>query len=184
MNAIRTLTRTGIAVALLATGCGLVDAELDVPDACLVTHGLAMQGQTDGTTVGEVSRAYIQDKFDELLKDALSQDLHAEVYWKRATFRVESGPANFSLVEAAHMTAKAIDPAARLPEIEVVDCAAGTCPKQTLEMTVEAGSTVDILDYIRTGAVQFEVNLAGQLPAEPWTMGVDVCVAGKSRVQY
>jgi hypothetical protein len=186
MSTLMTRTRSfllaSVAVALGTTGCSLVSAEANIPDACITRSGLTMQGLPVALPTATVNQSFTHDAFGDL-KDLLGsndQHLKAQVRFITATFHMESGATDLSFLQAASLQVSSMDSSAGLAPIDVIDCHSGMCPFQSPTVEIQATGNADLVEYVRAGALRFDLGLTGTLPTNDWAVGLEVCVSGKA----
>lgn len=155
---------------LVLSGCTLLEAELELGEVC-VTHrdvhveGVALPAIAFELTSGELAQLH------ELV------DLDAELALVRAEFRVTDGPGDLTRIDRAELSLAAGAPDSTLARLVAYGCA-GDCAGTERALVIPAGVQRDIVEYLRASEVILGVALEGTLPAEPWTMEVDVCMDG------
>lgn len=161
---------TLLTFAALLGGCPL-DVELETGEVCLSRRDVPVEGVAATQVMGSFEAGGL-DQIHELL------ELDAELALVRARLQPTSGPADLTFLDHATITLASGDPDAALPTL-----VAYTCDDCAGDVALELPASVqhDIADYLRADQVVIGVELAGELPAEAWTMDVDVCLRGVVR---
>lgn len=161
----------GPLVALVPlAGCPLLEIEADVPEICLTYPNLRVDAPAAAGALHQ------QFTFADLsaVQDLASHD--ASVRFVRAQLRLTSGPTDLSFLQAARLVVASGDPATTLPPLTMYDCAGDCAPAGDI-IDIPAASDGDAIDYLRSGSIVVDLELAGAIPAGTWTMDVDVCMA-------
>ena len=152
-------------------GCPLLDVEVEVGETCLHHQDVHVDGLAAGTSTHQ---SFV---FDDLSPIHDLMDLDANLRLVRADLHATSGIADFGFVEGAHLAVASGDPDSTLPTLTVLDCT-GDCLADGTTLVVPAAVQTDVVDYVRGDSVVVDVQLDGQVPADDWTMDVDVCMSG------
>ena len=140
-------------------GCPLASIEVDVSEVC-VSRDVEV-GASDGASA---SASFTVDDFGKLGTLA-GQDSEAQ-------FTSVRFPDLRAQLTSARAAVASGNPDVTLPTIEVA------CNGNCSDLAVPAQLEADAVDYIRSGSITVELELAGQLPTEAWTAKVDVCMTG------
>ena len=160
-----------LALLLVLPACPLLDVEVEVGEVCMTYHDV----RVDATNLGATSESFVIDDLSGL-DDLLELDTRLEL--TRAEFRATSGVASLAFINRAQVTIASGDPESTLPTLDVVDCD-GDCLANGTTLSVPAGAQQDATEYLRTGSLVVELDVAGELPQQEWTMDVDVCMSGR-----
>jgi hypothetical protein len=160
-------------VAALATlpACPLLDVQVTVPEVCVTYKDVHVDGMPGGETM--IEKMFTVDHLDQA--KALA-DQGATVQFVHAQIRATSGISSFDFVRQAKLTVASADEASTLPAVEVYDCE--DCATSGSVLDVDATSQVDPNPYLASGSLLVTIDLAGQAPADAWTMDVDICMSG------
>lgn len=158
-----------LALAILATGCPLLDVEAELGEVCLTYRDV----EVPGVATGDVARSFV---FDDLAEVHQLLALDPELRFVRAEVRAVTGAESFA-VDRATITIGSADPDAALPALPVYACD-GDCPSDDGTLVIPAAAQTSALAYVAADAIAVDVALAGTLPAQPWRMDVAVCVEG------
>ncbi len=166
--------RRAALLALCLSGCTLLDAGIDIPEACVTFHDQEVPG-TPGAT--SWTRTFAAD--DLKIADGFVK-VDAVITDARARLTLVSGAADFTFLEGVNVTVK--DSTGALPPATIAACENGAC--MSLSRVTEIVATVpeNLIDYARDGAPRFTVTLTGNLPADPWHTDVEVCISGRASI--
>jgi hypothetical protein len=158
-------------LSFIGTGC--IQLNGDLPEGCLHYQGLAVPGTHDV----ETHQSFVHDDFGDL-KGLTGDDLNSEIHFLNATITAKSGIDSFGFLRAATLTAKSPKPDSPLQPVEVVHCVSGDCPFDTSAVTIESENELSVVDYVKEGAIEFDLDFEGTLPEHDWAADVDVCFQG------
>jgi len=158
---------TLVGLALLPTGCPLLDVETQVQDACLTYKNVMVDAVPAGQT--EIHQTFA---FDDLgpVHDLLKMDDGASVHFVAAKTTAVSGITDFTFVQAAHVSMSSDT----LPELAVYDCA-DDCVSTDDTMSIPTSVQDNALEYLKGDSIMVDMAFTGQLPTMAWTMNVDMC---------
>lgn len=170
-------TVLGAALAVAGAGCG-VSVEADAPDVAVTQHDVTVTGIPMASQLGEVSSHV---SFTQSLPDlALPSGFDSSVDGAKLEFTAKKGITDFSFINALHVT---VTPNGSTTAIEIIDYqkAAGTTVGKTL--TIDSKNAVDLLKQWKDKAT-FDVQVAGMLPENDWTIDLTVRFNGKVSYKY
>jgi len=161
-----------VALALLPTGCPLLEVQTDVQTACLTYKGV----HVDAAPAGETN-VHQMFAFDDLgpIHDLLAIDDGAEVHFVSAKVTATSGIADFGFVQSAHLTLST----ETKPELDVYSCD-GDCLGADNTLSIPTAVQDNALDYLRGDSVLVDMAFDGELPTTAWTMDVEMCFDAKA----
>lgn len=137
-------------------------ADIEVPE------GAELEGDTE--------QSFVLDDFGEL-KDLLDHDgADANMVVLAATLRARSGFTDFSFLKRATLTLQTTDENSDLPVATIVACDAVDCGSESDAVTLSGNQQESVVEYIRTGSVQFNLAMGGALPLTNWSVDVEVCM--------
>jgi len=167
------------ALTLGAAGC-LARLEASLPDACFSEHGITVDGVAAGG--GQINTSFTHDVSKDL-RDVFDHGVQAEAHVLDATLTSEDAAVtSFSFVQSATVQVGPTDTGSSLPTLVLVHCEAGACGETGNQMSVNAISQVDIITYLRAGALKFDLVLDGEPPQQDWKLGIDVCLSAKASI--
>lgn len=190
----------------LTTGCFGVSG--DIPEACLHQTELTVDGLADrpefpglpaGMTIeeveanppinpntgrplneGAIERVFVHDDMGELADMLGSEDTEAEMFLLSTTLSARSGVDDFAFIERIRLLLDSADASSGLESTTVVDCDRDEgCAPSGASAQLSGDTTTSLVEYIRSGSVQFQLELEGRLPLQSWSVDVDVCMQGK-----
>ena len=165
------LKLASLSLLFVLPACPLVDVQVDVGEVCMTYRDV----RVDPAALG-VTRASFEIDDLSALDDLL--ELDTSLQFTRAELRATSGVTDLGFVDRAHVTVASGDPDSTLPTLAVVDCD-GDCLANGTTLSVPAGVHQDATAYARSGSVVVDLEVAGTLPDQAWTMDVDVCMQGR-----
>jgi len=157
--------------------CPLLEVQTDVPEVCLTYPGIQVAGATQDTPAIDESFS-----FDDLKAIHDLQNLDADLAFVSARARATSGISDFGFVQAAHIVVSSGDPMSMLPPLTLYDCN-GDCIPDDATLEMPAAVQQNAIDYVKSNSILIDLDLTGQLPAQAWTMDVDVCMHAKVDVK-
>lgn len=170
MNALT--TTFALSIAILATGCPLLEVTADVPEVCMVHKDIAVEAMP-ADSAETLTQTFAFDDlsaFDEL------HDLESTIRFKTATLTATSGVADFSFLQAATLDVTSGTDTS-LPRRQFYRCD-GDCPHSGAATDIPVADQNDAFAYIRSGALVIDIDVTGDLPAVAWTMDAEICVQG------
>lgn len=169
------LPALGLGLVALTTGCPLLEVQAEVQEVCLTYRGVELPGAPDLDSIDQ------SVTFDDLggVRDLV--DLDAELRFVRAELRAASGIDRIDFVQRARLSIASGDPSSPLPTLDVYHCD-GDCLSEGNALAIPAEVQHDAIAYLASRSIVVDFELAGRLPAEPWTADIDVCFTG--RINY
>jgi len=161
----------GVLGLTMLPGCPLLDAEVEVHEVCMTYPDVQVDGVATGTTLQS------SFTFNDLSRLHTLVDLDANLQFVRGEVRAKSGITDFSFVHAAHVTIASGDPSSTLPTLDLFDCS-GNCVANGQALELPAAVQQEAVEYVRGDSVIVGLDFDGQLPAQAWSMDVDVCLNG------
>jgi hypothetical protein len=145
----------------LFVACAPLEVEVELQEACVSRAGVVIAGT-------EAPRATTRFAVQDL---GALQDL-AEIDGVMLLDRIAIRPANAPGVDIT--SARATITSADLPVLEIA--CGGETPCMSGTDIVLPAELVDVVAYVRSGAIDIEVEVEGQLPSRPWIADVEVCL--------
>jgi len=164
-------------VVFLLSGCPWFEVEIEIGEVCMTYADVRVEGVPGSTTGATTGQTFTLDDLSPI-HDLL--ELDASLQFVRAELRATSGIADFGFVDAAHVTIASGDPESTVPTLAILDCD-GDCLANGTTLEVPAAFQHEAVEYVQSESVVVGVDVVGVLPAESWTMDVDVCLRGKIR---
>jgi hypothetical protein len=161
-----------ILLSATAGGCGLTSFQADIPDVEVTQRGLAFEGVPLAGLIGDVSvsRSFSQQhqKLD------LPAGIDSEVKALGVSLVAKSGVQDFSFIHNLRVTmSDNVHPPVQLLEYQQTP---GATPSGTLDMV--SANPVNTLDHWKTDSATFIIDVAGSLPAQPWTVDLRIHFGG------
>jgi len=156
-----------VGLALLPTGCPLLDVETQVQEACLTYKNVMVDPAPAGQT--DVHQMFA---FDDLgpVHSLLSLDDGATVHFVSAKTTAVSGITDFSFVQAADVSMSS----ETLPVLVVYNCS-GDCVSADDTLSIPTSVQDNALDYLKGDSIMVDMSFTGQMPTTAWSMNVDMC---------
>ena len=161
-------------LAALASGCA-PSFQADVPDIEITQRGLKMPGVPGTTPASDTSVA--SSYTYSLCNAEWAKRLNQDVLVHSITIAASGSVPNLNFVDFAHLTATS--PASPEGAIELLsyDRSEATSPNSDIEVSMPA--PIDITTIWSADKVVIEVQMAGQLPEQDWTVDVTLNLSGK-----
>lgn len=148
--------------AVLA-GCTLADVELDVDEVRLTSAEVELKG------LNGASAAKHRFAFTDLAAVSGLLDVGAEVAFVGAELRALSGVEDLEFVDQLTLTLASGDDTAGLAPLTAYHCA-GNCAAHARSLEMTQPRALEATDYLATGSLALEIDVAGHLPGRPWTV--------------
>ena len=176
----RSLLATVFAALAASSGACMLSVEAEVPDVEITQHDVGFEGIPSAAQLGEISTgmSFTQD----LPALDLPKEIDSSVKAMKVELHVKTGITNFDFLRALRITMAPKDGSSEPVELINYEKVAGSVVGATLEITSK--NPVNILDQWKTDSAVFNVQLAGTLPAEAWTIDISVHFAGKVSYKY
>ncbi len=163
-----------VALASLATGCPLLDVEVEFEDLLVTYPAIEVDAVAPGDAQ-HIERSFAVDDLMALEQIAQAVD-RGSVELVSADLRPTSGIA-LDFVQRATITVKSGDPDSELPAL-TYSCD-GDCTPESGVLAIQSISTQNALAYLQSGSLLVEITIDGDLPTVAWTMDVDLHFRGK-----
>jgi hypothetical protein len=164
-------------LAALTGGCS-PSFEADLPDVEITQHGLKMAGVPGAAVVGDTS---VTSSFT-LSPSTWAKRMNSEIFVHRATITDSDSLANLNFIKSARVTAA------------VSALSEGTTPIMDYERSVDAPSTsviavsppapIDVTSLWSANQVVIELQVAGQLPEQDWTVDLALNLSGNITYKF
>lgn len=164
-------------LAALTGGCS-PSFEADLPDVEITQHGLKMAGVPGAAVVGDTS---VTSSFT-LSPSTWAKRMNSEIFVHRATITDSDSLANLNFIKSARVTAA------------VSALSEGTTPIMDYERSVDAPSTsviavsppapIDVTSLWSANQVVIELQVAGQLPEQDWTVDLALNLSGNMTYKF
>jgi hypothetical protein len=164
--------------AIGAGGCG-ISVEADVPDVVVTQHGITMGGVPAGLSGGGDLSTNLS--FTQTLPDLnLPKDLDSSVKAVKVDLIAQTGIDNFDFLSSMRIT---MSPPGSAAPIELINYEKGdgTTGKT---LSIESLNPVNILQQWKANSAVFNVQVAGHLPSQAWTMDMAVHFSGQVSYKY
>lgn len=164
----------GLALVVLSTGCPLIEAEAEVPEACMTQRDI----QVDGVSPENANHISSTFTFDDLSGFDALEKFDPSMHFTSATITATHGVADLAFISAAKVDVASASPDSTLPTKTFYQCAGGDCPTDGKAMDIPVAATDDIAAYIDSGSLAIAIDADGHMPTEGWMMDATLCVEG------
>jgi hypothetical protein len=171
------LSSTIPVLAALASGCS-PSFEADLPDVEITQHGVKMAGVPETTQVGDAS---VTSSFTFSLS-TWAKRMNSGVFVHQVTIAASGGLADLDFIELARVTAA--DPASSEGTIEILNYDRSEDAPSSSSIEVTMATPIDITSLWSADQAIIELQLAGQLPEQDWTVDVTLKVSGKITCEF
>ena len=168
----------GSGLVLLATGCPLLQVEVEARGVCLNYPDLQFDVTAASAAAGAGVGAMVLEKtfeFDELGPLAELVELNAEIVLDAVELTAQTGIADFAFVDTATVKLASGDPESTLPELTAYRCA-GDCEPEGNGLTVPPAATDNVLPYAGADSILVHLTLDGPVPVAAGSLDVSVCL--------
>ncbi len=158
----------------------MLSVEADVPDIEVTQHDIAFEGVPLASLLGDVSTgmSFTQDRPSLHLPKAIDSSVQAV----KVEFRAKSGIQNLDFLRALRITMAPQDNTSEPIELINYEKTDGAVVGESL--TLPSRNPVNILDQWKADSAVFNIQLAGTLPEQAWTVDMSVHFAGKVSYKY
>lgn len=169
-----------IALVALASGCSF-SVEADLPEVEITQRGLLVPGVPQTTPPSEVS---VTSSFTLSSSDAAwAKDMNSDVRVHQVMIVPAGGTPNLDFIDLARMTMSA-SPTSQYTT-EIMNYQRGTqAPSSSVIEVSMSSAPVDITAAWSAANTIIEVQIAGQLPAQDWTVDVTLNLSGKITYKF
>jgi hypothetical protein len=153
--------------------------DVGLPDVEITQHGLKMAGVPGAAQVGDVS---VTSSFTlSSSTTAWTKRLNCEVYVHQVKVAANGSLADLGFIEIARVTGN--DPVRPEGVTELLNYARteGTPPSSDIEVSMP--TPIDITTLWSADQAVIELQVAGQLPEQDWTVDVTLSLSGKIACQ-
>jgi hypothetical protein len=166
-------------LAALAGACSF-SVEADVPEVEITQHGVKMPGVAKSKLDGDVS---VTSSFTfSSANTAWAKHMNSEVFVCQVTVTAKGGLANLDFIKSARLTMTDPTTSGGTTEIISYDRCEEAQPSSVIE--VRMPEPIDITPLWSADHTVIELQMAGRLPEEEWTVDVTLIVAGKITFKY
>jgi hypothetical protein len=167
-------------VPLLATLTGACSPsfEADLPDVEITQHGLKMTGVPGAALLGDTS---VTSSFT-FSSSAWAKHMNSAVFVHQVTITAGGSLANLDFVQCARVTAAA----SALSEgtTPILDYERSTDAPSTSAIAVSPPAPIDVTSLWSADQVVIELQAAGQLPEQAWTVDVSLNLSGNITYKF
>jgi hypothetical protein len=161
-------------LAALASGCS-PSFEADLPDIEITQHGLKMAGVPGAAQVGDVS---VTSSFAfSPSTTAWAKHLNSGVFVHQVKISASGNQSDLDFIELARATVS--DPARQEGATELLNYARTEATPPSSDIEVSMPTPIDITALWSADRAVIELQAAGQLPEQDWTVDVTLSLSGK-----
>ncbi len=176
----RSLLATMFAALVTTSGACMLSVEAEVPDVEITQHDVGFEGIPGAAQLGEISTGMSFTQERPALD--LPKEIDSSVKAMKVELRAKTGITNFDFLRSLRITMAPKDGTSEPVELVNYEKAAGSVVGATLE--IASKNPVNILEQWKADSAVFNVQLAGALPAQAWTIDISVHFAGKISYKY
>jgi len=164
-------------LAALASGCS-PSFEADLPDVEITQRGVKMAGVPETAQVGDAS---VTSSFTFSLS-TWAKRMNSGVFVRQVTITASGSLPNLDFIQLARVTAA--NPASPQGTTELMnyDRSEGTPSSSAIEASMP--TPIDITTLWSADKAVIELQMAGQLPEQDWTVDVTLKLSGKITCEF
>lgn len=181
MKHLHRLAPVALAATAALSSCVILDAEVEIEEACGVRRAVSVEAVPEGTD------AFAEPLLIDLgsaLHDALAgfDDVDAEFEFTRAYITATQGVDDLEFVEAVDLSLIIADAAGDETETDVFACD-GDCVGADGTIGLPAAVPTAANAALAAPALTAVLDVRGAMPSQAWAFDVAVCAKGKLRWQ-
>ena len=167
------------ALATLTGACTL-SIEANMPEVEVTQHGVKMQGVPKASLLGDVS---VTSSFTlSSSNTAWAKRMNSEVFLHQVTVAAFGGLPNLDFVKVARLTMS--DPTASEEPTEIASYDRCEDAQSSSLIEVSTPAPIDITRVWSADNTVIELQIAGQVPEQNWTVDVTLKLAGKITYKF
>lgn len=167
------------ALATLAGACTL-SIEANMPEVEVTQRGVKMQGVPKASLLGDVS---VTSSFTfSSSNTAWAKRMNSEVFLRQVTVTASGGLSNLDFVHSARLTMS--DPAISESTTEIVSYDRGENAPSSSVIEVSMPEPIDVTDVWSAEETVIELQMAGRVPEQSWTVDVTLKLAGRITYKF
>jgi hypothetical protein len=174
-------------IAVLAVGlagCGLLEAEANSKDICVLQSNIAEVPASPPVSVPSTPPVTLLLDLGDAVPDLEDEGVEADINPEALTLGSVSGNVDFRGVETLTLT---VQPPPDRPDLEpAVFRYERTTPASDSVFALPARpvSPVDLADYLEGDFLRITGTFSGSAPAQSWTATLELCSSTQVRVDY
>jgi hypothetical protein len=167
------------ALATMAGACTL-SIEANMPEVEVTQHGVKMQGVPKANLLGDVS---VTTSFTfSSSNTAWAKRMNSEVFLHQVSVAATGGLPNLDFVKVAHLTMADSTSSEKTTEIASYDRDENAQSSSAIEVSTPA--PIDITSVWSADNTVIELQMAGRVPEQNWTVDVTLKMAGKITYKF
>jgi hypothetical protein len=167
------------ALATMAGACTL-SIEANMPEVEVTQHGVKMQGVPKANLLGDVS---VTTSFTfSSSNTAWAKRMNSEVFLHQVSVAATGGLPNLDFVKVAHLTMADSTSSEKTTEIASYDRDENAQSSSAIEVSTPA--PIDITSVWSADNTVIELQMAGRVPEQNWTVDVTLKIAGKITYKF
>jgi hypothetical protein len=165
-------------VPLLATLTGACSPsfEADLPDVEITQHGLKMAGVPGAALLGDTS---VTSSFT-FSSSAWAKRMNSEIAVHKVTITANGSLANLDFIKSARVTAAALSEGTT----PILDYERSADAPSTSAIAVSPPAPIDVTSLWSANQLVIELQAAGQLPEQDWTVDVSLNLSGNITYKF
>jgi hypothetical protein len=165
-------------LAALTGGCS-PSFEADLPDVEITQHGLKMAGVPGAAQVGDTS---VTSSFT-FSSSAWAKHMNSAVFVHQVTITAGGSLANLDFIKSARVTAAAA-PALSEGTTAIVDYERSADAPSSAAIQVSLPVPIDLTSLWSANQLVIELQVAGQLPEQDWTVDLTLNLSGNMTYKF
>jgi hypothetical protein len=167
------------ALASLASACAF-SVEADIPDVQITQRGLRMPGVPKAKLAGDVS---VSSSFTfSSSNTAWAKSMNSRVYIRQVEVTASGGLDNLDFIKAAHLTMANSDDSETSTELVSYD-QCDEAPSSSV-INVSMPKPIDITPLWSAAKTVIELQMAGRLPEQDWSVDVILKLGGQITYKF
>jgi hypothetical protein len=167
------------ALVALASGCSF-SFDADLPEVEITQRGLTVPGVPQTTQASDVS---VTSSFTLSSSDAAwAKDMNSDVFVHQVKIAAGGSLPNLDFIELARMTVAA--PSIPGVATDIMDYERGAQAPSSSVIQISMSAPVDITAPWSADNTIFEIQIAGQLPGQDWTVDVTLNLSGEITYKF
>ena len=167
-----------VPVLVALTGACSPSFEADLPDVEITQHGLRMAGVPGAAQVGDTS---VTSSFT-FSSSAWAKHMNSQVFVHQVTITARGDLPNLYFIKLARVTVAA--PALSDGTTPIVDYERSADAPSTSTIAVSLPAPIDVTSLWSANRLVIELQVAGQLPEQDWTVDLTLNLSGNMTYKF
>lgn len=182
MNAMKNALIAVLAVGL--AGCGLLEAEANSKDICVLQSNIAEIPAAPPVSVPSTPPVPLLLDLGDAVPDLEDEGVEADINPVAITLGSVSGNVNFRGVETLTLT---VQPPPARPDLEPAIFRyerATPAPAEVFALSATPVEPVDLADYLEGDVLRITASFSGSPPTQSWTATLELCSSTRVKIDY